>query len=55
MPCGNFIKVSPSRVSSGFNKIPKLVKGGALLIIHIYAKVSISKITATGKITGLVN
>ncbi|SMM99494.1 hypothetical protein SPONN_1679 [uncultured Candidatus Thioglobus sp.] len=41
MPCGNFIKTSPSKASAGFNKIPKLVKGGALMIIHIYAKVSI--------------
>ncbi|SMN11747.1 hypothetical protein SPBRAN_2041 [uncultured Candidatus Thioglobus sp.] len=37
---GVFIKASPNRISAGFNKIPKLVKGGALLIIHIYAKVS---------------
>ncbi|SMN01737.1 hypothetical protein SPONL_16 [uncultured Candidatus Thioglobus sp.] len=44
MPCGVFIKDSPSRASAGFNKMSKLVKGGALIIIqmiiHIYAKVS---------------
>ncbi|SMN00340.1 hypothetical protein SPONN_1611 [uncultured Candidatus Thioglobus sp.] len=37
---GIFIKISPSRASAGFNKIPKLVKGGILMIAHIYAKIS---------------
>ncbi|SMN00555.1 hypothetical protein SPONN_1773 [uncultured Candidatus Thioglobus sp.] len=41
MPCGDFIKASPSRASAGFNKIAKLVKGGVLMIIPVYAKVSL--------------
>ncbi|SMM98676.1 Mobile element protein [uncultured Candidatus Thioglobus sp.] len=38
---GFFIKASPSMTSAGFNKMPKLVKGGTLMIIHIYAKPSL--------------
>ncbi|SMN02633.1 hypothetical protein SPONN_1533 [uncultured Candidatus Thioglobus sp.] len=39
----DFAKTSLSRASADFNKIPKLVKGGVLMIIHIYAKVSLNK------------
>ncbi|SMN00918.1 RND multidrug efflux membrane fusion protein MexE precursor [uncultured Candidatus Thioglobus sp.] len=42
----NFIKTSPSKASAGFNKIAKWVKGGVLMVIHIYVKVSIRQLIA---------
>ncbi|SMN11115.1 hypothetical protein SPBRAN_1355 [uncultured Candidatus Thioglobus sp.] len=38
---GNFIKTCQSLTGTGFNKIPNLAKSVILLIIPIYAKVSV--------------
>ncbi|CAC9962938.1 hypothetical protein [uncultured Gammaproteobacteria bacterium] len=38
---GIFFKLYPSKARAGFKKITNLVKSGFLMIIHIYAKVSI--------------
>ena len=40
-----FIKSSPSRATAGFNKIAKVVEDGVLMIIHIYAKAYLYKMT----------
>jgi hypothetical protein len=41
---GDFMKYSHSKAMAVFYKIVKLVKNGVLMIIHIYAKVSIISI-----------
>ncbi|VVM27909.1 hypothetical protein BSPWISOXPB_2155 [uncultured Gammaproteobacteria bacterium] len=38
---GDFMKYSHSKAMAVLHKIVKLVKNGVLMIIHIYAKVSI--------------
>ncbi|VVH55041.1 hypothetical protein BSPCLSOX_2903, partial [uncultured Gammaproteobacteria bacterium] len=38
---GDFMKYSHSKAMAVFHKIVKLVKNGVLMIIHIYAKVSL--------------
>ncbi|SMN11850.1 hypothetical protein SPBRAN_43 [uncultured Candidatus Thioglobus sp.] len=40
---GFFIKASPGRAAAGFNKMLNLVEDDALMIVHIYAKVSVIK------------
>ncbi|CAC9437488.1 hypothetical protein BSPLISOX_1219 [uncultured Gammaproteobacteria bacterium] len=41
---GDFMKYSHSKAMAVFYKIVKLAKNGILMIIHIYAKVSIISI-----------
>ncbi|VVH64689.1 hypothetical protein BSPLISOX_932 [uncultured Gammaproteobacteria bacterium] len=45
------MKYSHSKAMAVFHKIVKLVKNGVLMIIHIYAKVSHSKIHPTYYLT----
>jgi hypothetical protein len=44
-PLGDFFEPCPSRVKAGFKEIAKWVKSGFLMIIPIYAKISIYNIT----------
>ncbi|SHA25569.1 hypothetical protein BTHERMOSOX_1365 [Bathymodiolus thermophilus thioautotrophic gill symbiont] len=46
---GDFLKPCPSRAKAGFKKITKWVKNGFLMIIHIYAKVSLNTGVSLGK------